>query len=48
MAIWNGLHRFVSADAELASLARIRGVKYQSESFDDLPVGTGRVAATRL
>src|SRR4029079_7155053 len=45
MAIWNGLHRFVSADSELASLARIRGVEIHDVRMppDDLPVGTGRV-----
>ena len=45
MAIWNGLHRFVSADPELASLARDRGVEVHDVRMppDDLPVGTGRV-----
>jgi uncharacterized NAD-dependent epimerase/dehydratase family protein len=45
MAIWNGLHRFVSADKELAALARTRGVEVHDVRMppDDLPVGTGRV-----
>ena len=45
MAIWNGLHHFVSADPELATLARIRGVTVHDVRLPpaDLPVGTGRV-----
>ena len=45
MAIWNGLHLFVSADAELMALARARGVEVHDvrKPPNDLPVGTGRV-----
>src|SRR5215212_1772299 len=45
MEIWNGLHNFVSADPELATLARVRGVAVHDvrQPPDDLPVGTGLV-----
>jgi uncharacterized NAD-dependent epimerase/dehydratase family protein len=43
--IWNGLHRFVSDDPELAALARARGVELHDlrRPPSDLPIGTGRV-----
>jgi uncharacterized NAD-dependent epimerase/dehydratase family protein len=45
LAIWNGLHHFVSSDPELATLARVRGVTVHDVRLppDDLPVGTGLV-----
>jgi uncharacterized NAD-dependent epimerase/dehydratase family protein len=43
--IWNGLHRFVADDAELAALAKQRGVTLNDVRRPpaDLPVGTGLV-----
>jgi uncharacterized NAD-dependent epimerase/dehydratase family protein len=43
--IWNGLHRFVSDDPELAALAKARGVELHDlrRPPADLPIGTGRV-----
>jgi uncharacterized NAD-dependent epimerase/dehydratase family protein len=43
--IWNGLHRFVSDDPELAALAKTRGVELHDlrRPPADLPIGTGRV-----
>jgi uncharacterized NAD-dependent epimerase/dehydratase family protein len=45
LEIWNGLHSFVSADPDLNTLARVRGVTLHDvrQPPDDLPVGTGRV-----
>jgi uncharacterized NAD-dependent epimerase/dehydratase family protein len=45
LEIWNGLHSFVSADSDLNTLARVRGVTLHDvrQPPDDLPVGTGRV-----
>ena len=45
LEIWNGLHSFVSADPELVTLARVRGVALHDvrRPPDHLPVGTGRV-----
>jgi len=45
LEIWNGLHTFIGLDPDLATLARIRGVKVHDvrQPPDDLPVGTGRV-----
>lgn len=48
LAIWNGLHLFVSDDPALSALARQRGVELHDvrRPPDDLPVGTGRVRET--
>src|SRR5690349_14268870 len=45
LEIWNGLHRFVSDDPELAALAKQRGVQLHDVRRPpaDLPVGTGLV-----
>lgn len=47
--IWNGLHSFISDDAELAALAMARAVTLHDvrRPPDDLPVGTGLVRDTK-
>jgi uncharacterized NAD-dependent epimerase/dehydratase family protein len=45
LAIWNGLHTFVSDDPDLSALAAARNVAIQDvrRPPSDLPIGTGRV-----